>query len=138
MFNVDHPERNPVDAARDAIDDLDAVQSAAVISLPHYRLAKKIAETGRQQGELAQMLRAANAEREQLATALRGTQRRLAGIADNYRQLLGRLERERTFRDACREAAELDDLDEMIRRRDELAQQLENLRRAAPKMTAAD
>lgn len=108
-----------------------AQPSAQVISLRHYRLARTLAETGRQQGELARMLRAATAEREQLAAALKGAQHRLLGVADTYRVLLGRLEREKTFRDACRAAAELDDLDEMIRRRDELALQLEALRREA-------
>lgn len=126
MIHVDHPERTSAEAAESAARNANA--PAAVVSLPHYRLARKIAETGRRQGELAQMLRSANAEREQLAGALRGTQRRLARIAESYRELLGRLERERVFRDACREAAELDDLDEMIRRRDELALQLEKLR----------
>ena len=102
-----------------------------IVSFQHYRLARTLAETGRQQGELARMLRAATAEREQLAQALKGAQRRLLGVADTYRILLGRLERERLFRDACRAAAELDDLDEMSRRRDELTLQLEALRREA-------
>lgn len=102
--------------------------SAQIISLKHYRLARKIAETGRRQGELATMLRAAAAEREQLLDALRGTQQHLSDIAENYRVLLGRLERERSFRDACREAAELDDIEEMIRRRDALTLQLQSLR----------
>lgn len=106
-------------------------RSSNVVSFQHYRLARTLAETGRQQGELARMLRAATAEREQLAQALKGAQRRLLGVADTYRILLGRLERERLFRDACRAAAELDDLDEMIRRRDELTLQLEALRREA-------
>ncbi len=112
--------------------------SAAVVSLRHYRLARQIAETGRRQGELAQMLRAAVNDRQQLAEALRGAQRRLAGVADNYRDLLSRLDRERTFRDACRAAAELDDLDEMIRRRDELTRQLAMLRRNDACRAAAD
>jgi uncharacterized protein YigA (DUF484 family) len=112
--------------------------SAAVVSLRHYRLARQIAETGRRQGELAQLLRAAANDREQLAEALRGAQHRLAGVADNYRLLLRRLDRERTFRDACRAAAELDDLDEMIRRRDELTRQLAMLRRDDACRAAAD
>lgn len=119
------------DDADDRTHASPAQPSAKIVSLRHYRLARTLAETGRQQGELARMLRAATAEREQLATALKGAQRRLLGVADTYRVLLGRLEREKSFRDACRAAAELDDLDEMIRRRDELALQLEALRREA-------
>lgn len=113
-------------------------RSGVVVSLRHYRLARTLAETGRQQGELARMMRAATAEREQLATALKGAQRRLLGVADTYRALLSRLERERTFRDACRAAAELDDLDEMIRRRDELTLQLDALRRDSGRRAGGD
>lgn len=119
-------------------DDGPPQRSAAIISLGHYRLARRIQETSRRQGELAQILREATAEREQLAHALRGAQRRLAGVAENYRLLLGRLEQERRFRDACRDAAELDDLDEMIRRRDELADQLAAMRRGAVAVASGD
>lgn len=119
-------------------DDRAPPRSAAIISLNHYRLARRIQETSQRQGELAQMLRDATAEREQLAHALRGAQRRLAGVAENYRLLLGRLEQERRFRDACRDAAELDDLDEMIRRRDELASQLATMRGGAVAAASGD
>lgn len=101
-----------------------------VVDLHRYRLARLIQDAGRQQGELARIMRVATAERAQLAKALQGAQHHLSRIADSYKVLLLRLERERDFRSACQEAAELDDLDEMIRRRDELARQLEELRAA--------
>lgn len=134
-----HADNEHADNETESRQDADGRRpSAAVVSLRHYRLARQIAETGRRQGELAQLLRAAVNDREHLVLALRGAQHRLAGIADNYRLLLGRLERERGFRDACRAAAELDDLDEMIRRRDELTRQLATLRRADACRAAAD
>ncbi len=100
-----------------------------VVDLQRYRLARLIRAAGDQQGELARALRRATAERAQLADALRGTQRRLIMIADSYGVLLERLKREKDFREACQEAANLDDLDEMIRRRDALALQLAAMRR---------
>lgn len=101
-----------------------------VVDLSRYRLARLIRDAGQQQGELARMMRAATAERAQLAEALNGAQRHLARIADSYKVLLGRLQQEKDFREACQAAAELDDLDEMIRRRDMLAKQLEDIRRS--------
>lgn len=101
----------------------------AVVDLRRYRLARLIRDAGRQQGELARMMRESAQERTQLAEALQGAQRHLASIADNYKVLLVRLKREKDFRDACQEAAELEDLDEMIRRRDALALELEAIRR---------
>jgi regulator of extracellular matrix RemA (YlzA/DUF370 family) len=92
-------------------------------------LARLIRDAGRQQGELARLMRDGARERNQLAEALQGAQRHLASIADNYKVLLVRLQREKDFRDACQEAAELEDLDEMIRRRDALALELEAIRR---------
>lgn len=109
-----------------------AVPGAApgdVVDLRRYRLARLIRDAGRQQGELARMMRQSARERTQLAEALQGAQRHLASIADNYKVLLVRLKREKDFRDACQEAAELEDLDEMIRRRDALALELEAIRR---------
>ena len=103
--------------------------SAEVVDLRRYRLARLIRDAGRQQGELAKLMRDSAQERTQLAEALQGAQRHLASITDNYRVLLVRLKREKDFRDACQEAAELDDLDEMIRRRDALAMELEAIRR---------
>ena len=103
---------------------------AEVVDLRRYRLARLIRDAGRQQGELARLMRDGARERNQLAEALRGAQRHLASIADNYKILLVRLQREKDFRDACQEAAELEDLDEMIRRRDALALELEAIRRA--------
>ena len=102
---------------------------ANVVNLQRYRLARLIRDAGRQQGELARMMRAATQERAQLAQALNGAQRHLSRIADSYKVLLVRLQQEKDFREACQEAAELDDLDEMIRRRDALARQLEDIRR---------
>ena len=107
----------------------DRAPAADVINLKNYRLARKIEEISRRQGDLAKRLRDGAADRERLAEALQGAQGRLRGIADSYRHLLARLDRERAFRDACRAALELDDLDEMIRRRDELASQLAALQR---------
>lgn len=104
---------------------------AKVVDLGRYRLARLIRDAGQQQGELARMMRAATAERAQLAEALQGAQRHLARIADSYKVLLNRLQQEKDFREACQAAAELDDLDEMIRRRDALAKQLEDIRRGA-------
>lgn len=70
-------------------------------------------------------------ERTQLAEALQGAQHHLVRIADSYKLLLVRLKREKDFRDACQEAAELEDLDEMIRRRDVLVRELESIRSAS-------
>lgn len=137
-FDDDADDHAPRPAAPPSSPPAANSRSGVVISLRHYRLARTLAETGRQQGELARMLRAATAEREQLALALKGAQRRLLGVADTYRALLGRLERERLFRDACRAAAELDDLDEMIRRRDELTLQLDALRRDGGRRAGGD
>ena len=105
--------------------------TAQVIDLRRYRLARLIRDAGRQQGELAQLMRDSAGERTQLAEALQGAQRHLAHIADSYKVLLHRLQREKDFRDACQEAAELDDLEEMIRRRDALVRELEDIRRAS-------
>ncbi|HEY0835195.1 MAG TPA: hypothetical protein VGE72_14920 [Azospirillum sp.] len=116
-------------AASNAAAGKAAVGNAKVVDFTRYRLARLIQDAGRQQGELARMMRAATAERAQLAEALHGAQRHLARIADSYKVLLRRLQQEKDFRDACQAAAELDDLDEMIRRRDELAKQLEDIRR---------
>ncbi|WP_042690520.1 hypothetical protein [Azospirillum sp. B506] len=110
-------------------------RSSEVVDLRRYRLARLIRDAGRQQGELARMMRDSAQERTQLAEALQGAQRHLASIADNYKVLLGRLKREKDFRDACQEAAELGDLDEMIRRRDALALELEAIR-CSPRGTA--
>lgn len=108
-----------------------APASINVIDFRRYRLARLIREASVQQGELARMMRASADERTQLAQALQGAQRHLATIADSYSHLLTRLAREKDFRTACQEAAELDDLDEMIRRRDALASELLDIRRAA-------
>ncbi|MDQ2103589.1 hypothetical protein [Azospirillum isscasi] len=105
--------------------------SAKVIDFRRYRLARLINDASVQQGELARMMRASANERTQLAVALQGAQRHLATIADSYTHLLTRLAREKDFRTACQEAAELDDLDEMIRRRDALARELADIRRTA-------
>lgn len=103
--------------------------SAQVVDIRRYRLARLIHDAGRQQGELARMMRDSARDRTQLAEALQGAQRHLARIADSYKVLLVRLKREKAFRDACQAAAELEDLDEMIRRRDVLARELESIRR---------
>lgn len=107
-----------------------APASARVIDFRRYRLARLINDASVQQGELARMMRASANERTQLAEALQGAQRHLATIADSYTHLLTRLAREKDFRTACQEAAELEDLDEMIRRRDALASELADIRRA--------
>ena len=109
--------------------NLMANASAKLVDFNRYRLARLIRDAGRQQGELARMMRAATVERSQLADALNGAQRHLARIADSYKVLLVRLAQEKDFREACQAASELDDLDEMIRRRDELAKRLEDIRR---------
>lgn len=106
-----------------------ATQTGKVIDLRRYRLARLIRDAGRQQGELARLMRASATERNQLAQALQNAQGHLARISDSYKVLLLRLKREKDFRDACQEAAELDDLDEMIRRRDALVRELEDIRR---------
>lgn len=107
--------------------------SAQVVDLNRYRLARLIRDASDQQGELARLMRESATERTQLAEALRGAQRHLVHIADSYSVLLGRLQREKNFREACQEAAELEDLDEMIRRRDELVRELETIRRTGGK-----
>jgi len=103
--------------------------SAQVVDIRRFRLARLIRDAGRQQGELARLMRDSAQERTQLAEALQGAQHHLARIADSYKLLLVRLKREKDFRDACQEAAELEDLDEMIRRRDVLVRELESIRR---------
>ncbi len=103
--------------------------SAKLVDFNRYRLARLIRDAGHRQGELARMMRAATVERTQLAEALHGTQRHLARIADSYKVLLVRMALEKNFREDCRAATELNDLDEMIRRRDELARRLEDIRR---------
>ena len=107
-----------------------APETVQVIDLSQYRLARAIRNTSRQQGELARLMRVTATERAQLAEALQGAQRHLTTIADGYSLLLGRLKREKDFRDACLEATELDDLDEMIRRRDALVRELADIRHA--------
>ena len=117
----------------------DAAGNAKVVDFTRYRLARMIQDAGRRQGELARLMRAATAERAQLAEALQGAQRHLARISDSYKVLLGRLQQEKAFRDACQAAAELDDLDEMIRRGDVLAKQLEDIRREGrPRLMVED
>ncbi|MCG5243160.1 hypothetical protein ACIU1J_12145 [Azospirillum doebereinerae] len=98
-------------------------------------MARLIRDAGRQQGELARLMRDSAQERTQLAEALQGAQHHLVRIADSYKLLLVRLKREKDFRDACQEAAELEDLDEMIRRRDVLVRELESIR-SAPRGSA--
>ena len=100
-----------------------------VIDFRRYRLARIMRDAGRQQGELARMLRESSDERTQLADALQAAQGHLVRISDGYKMLLSRLQREKGFRTACLEATELDDLDEMVRRRDALVQELEEIRR---------
>ena len=107
-----------------------APETAQVVDLRQYRLALAIRNASRQQGELARLMRVTARERTQLAEALQGAQRNLTTIADSYTLLLGRLRREKDFRDACLEATELDDLDEMIRRRDALVRELADIRHA--------
>jgi len=91
-----------------------------IVDFQNFRAAKLIREAGERQGEIVDVLRRAADDRASLARILDDAQRDLARVADSYTALLDRLERERDFRDACLEAAELGDLDEMIRRRDEL------------------
>lgn len=105
-----------------------APETAQVVDLRQYRLALAIRNASRQQGELARLMRVTATERTQLAEALQGAQRHLTTIADSYALLLGRLRREKDFRNACLEATELDDLDEMIRRRDALVRELADIR----------
>lgn len=104
-------------------------RTAQVIDFRRYRLARLIRDAGRQQGELARLMRDSASERNQLAQALQNAQGHLSRISDSYKVLLLRLKREKDFRDACQEAAELDDLDEMVRRRDALVRELEDIRR---------
>ena len=112
-------------------NDKAVMDSAKVIDFRRYRLARLINDASVQQGELARMMRASANDRKQLAAALQGAQRHLSTIADSYTHLLTRLAREKDFRTACQEAAELDDLDEMIQRRDALARELADIRRTA-------
>lgn len=108
--------------------DMKMATQCRVIDLQNYRAAKIMREAGERQGELAGALRRAAADRAQLARILDGAQRDLTRVADSYTVLLDRLARERDFRDACLAAAELTDLDEMIRRRDELRGEYASMR----------
>lgn len=99
-----------------------------IIDLRRYRLARVMRDAGRQQSKLARLMRESSAERSQLAEALQAAQGHLVRISDGYKSLLSRLQREKGFRTACQEAAELDDLDEMVRRRDALVRELEDIR----------
>lgn len=110
----------------------DPTAPAQVIDFRRYRLARLIRDAGQQQSDLARMMRASAAERTQLAEALQGAQQHLARIAESYKDLLARLKREKDFRDACLEAADLEDVEEMVRRRDALVRELEDIRRTAP------
>lgn len=103
-----------------------------VIDFQNFRAARVIRDAGDRQGELAGALRQAADDRAALAEILDGAQRDLARVADSYTVLLDRLERERDFRDACLAASELDDLDEMIRRRDSLAGEYATMREDRP------
>lgn len=103
--------------------------STNVVDLRQYRLLRLMQEAGRQQKKVAAMMRESAADRARIAESLRGAQNHLSRAAEGYSVLLKRLEEERSFRDACLEAAELDDLDEMVRRRDALADELARLRR---------
>lgn len=109
-----------------------------VVDMQRYKLARLIRDAGKQQSDLARVMREATAERAQLAAALQGAQKHLGRIADSYKVLLIRLKQEKDFREACQAATELDDLDEMIRRRDALAQQLADIRRDARKPLVCD
>jgi hypothetical protein len=102
---------------------------AKVVDLRQYRLLRLMQEAGRQQQEVAEMMRESAHDRARIAESLRGAQQHLSRAAEGYTILLARLERERDFRDACLQATELEDLDEMIRRRDALAEELAQLRR---------
>lgn len=99
-----------------------------IVDFQSRRMARLFNEASQRQGELAQSLRRSAADRSSLAEALDGAQRELTRIAESYGDLLVRLDREKNFRDACLEASELDDLDEMIRRRDALAGELATIR----------
>jgi hypothetical protein len=101
---------------------------AIVIDLGRWRLARLIGNAGQRQAELARLMQTAAQERVELADTLMGAQVHLSRISRFYGRLLRQLEREKTFRDACQAATELDDLDEMIRRRDELVRQFQALR----------
>lgn len=104
-----------------------------IVDFQNFRAAKLMREAGERQGELAVVLRRAADDRASLARILDGAQRDLARVADSYTALLDRLERERDFRDACLEAAELSDLNEMIRRRDELRDEYATMREEYPR-----
>jgi DNA anti-recombination protein RmuC len=99
-----------------------------IVDFQSHRMIRAFAKASERQGELARTLRRAADDRSRLATALDGAQRELSRIAESYTELLVRLEREKNFRDACLEATELGDLDEMVRRRDALAGELEAIR----------
>jgi len=104
-----------------------------IVDFQNFRAAKLMREAGERQGELVGVLRRAADDRASLARILDDAQRDLARVADSYTVLLDRLERERDFRDACLEAAELSDLNEMIRRRDELRDEYATIREEYPR-----
>jgi hypothetical protein len=103
-------------------------QISNVVDLQRHRVARLIRQASDQQAELARNLRVAADDRAKLADILSEAQRELARVAESYTVLLDRLDNERVFREDCLAATELDDLDEMVRRRDELALRLEHLR----------
>ncbi len=105
----------------------------ALIDFNRYRLARLIHDTSRQKSDVARMIRASTAERAQLITALSSAQHLLARIAASYTVLLERLQQEKNFHKACQAATELQDLDEMIHRRNELVKQFEAIRRDSAK-----
>jgi hypothetical protein len=99
-----------------------------IIDLRKHRVARLIRQTSVQQAELARTLRMAADDRAKLVDILCEAQRELSRVADSYSVLLDRLNHEREFREDCLAATELDDLEEMVRRRDELAHRLKHLR----------
>lgn len=106
-------------------------KAGQVIDFQKHRVAKLMRQTSDQQAVLARSLRTAADDRAQLARVLDAAQRELARVADSYTVLLDRLDNEKQFRDACLAATELSDLEEMVRRRDELAQRLVQMREDA-------
>jgi hypothetical protein len=109
-----------------------------VIDFQKHRVAKLMRETVGQQAELARSLRRTADDRARLVRILDETQRELMRVAESYGVLLDRLDDEKHFRDDCLAATELDDIDEMVRRRDELAQRLVQMRETSRRPLLAD
>ena len=129
MFRFPPTSSAPAPASEPSKPEHAKTTHPKVVDLRQHRLLRLIQEARRQQVEVAKFMRDSAADSARIAESLQNTQRQLTHLAEGCTTLLTRMDRDRRFRDACQQAAELDDLDEMIRRRDALAEEMKRLHR---------